>query len=278
MALGKLVINLAVQQIRALINIEGRIQTLIQPYSLISADVVNRLTKQLTDPSISEEAKNRISRELQKIKQICPTKETLENIIKTKDSLQKTIITVDTKLESLRRTTATTQQIIRVLSPLVITIKALPIPSTTTTVGVQTTLSDTLQNVKDKINIASKIILSADALIMFIRSKLNTINNLLSKIDTIILICSSEGDIVQPVEVINRDQQKPNEQVTNESLLYKGYSIIIRQVQSFEDNLIRRQAIAFNNLGTQSFSSSISFATSDEVLIDQVKIQIDNSL
>lgn len=278
MALGKLVINLAVQQIRALINIEGRIQTLIQPYSLISADIVNRLTSQLTDPSISEEAKNRILGELQKIKQICPTKETLENIIRTKDSLQKTIATVDTKLESLRRTTATTQQIISVLSPLVVIIKALPVPSTATTVGVQTTFSDTLQNVKDRINIASKIILSADALIVFIRSKLNTINSLLSKIDTIILICSSEGDIIQPVEVINRNQQKSNKQVTNESLLYKGYNITIRQVQSFEDNLIRRQAIAFNNSGTQSFFSSISFATSDEVLIDQVKIQIDNSL
>lgn len=278
MALGKLVINLAVQQIRALINIEGRIQTLIQPYSLISADIVNRLTSQLTDPSISEEAKNRILGELQKIKQICPTKETLENIIRTKDSLQKTIVTVDTKLESLRRTTATTQQIINVLSPLVVIIKALPVPSTATTVGVQTTFSDTLQNVKDRINIASKIILSADALIVFIRSKLNTINSLLSKIDTIILICSSEGDIIQPVEVINRNQQKSNKQVTNESLLYKGYNITIRQVQSFEDNLIRRQAIAFNNSGTQSFFSSISFATSDEVLIDQVKIQIDNSL
>lgn len=278
MALGKLVINLAVQQIRALINIEERIQTLIQPYSLISADTVNRLTKQLTDPSISGEAKNKILGELQKIKQICPTKETLENIIKTKDNLQKTITTVDIKLESLRRTTATTQQIIGVLSPLVVIIKALPVPSTATTVGVQTTFSDTLQNVKDRINIASKIILSADALIVFIRSKLNTINSLLSKIDTIILICSSEGDIVQPVEAINRDQQKSNEQVTNESLLYKGYNITIRQVQSFEDNLIRRQAIAFNNSGTQSFFSSISFATSDEVLIDQVKIQIDNSL
>jgi hypothetical protein len=278
MALGKLVINLAVQQIRALINIEGRIQTLIQPYSLISADIVNRLTSQLTDPSISEEAKNRILGELQKIKQICPTKETLENIIRTKDSLQKTIATVDTKLESLRRTTATTQQIISVLSPLVVIIKALPVPSTATTVGVQTTFSDTLQNVKDRINIASKIILSADALIVFIRSKLNTINSLLSKIDTIILICSSEGDIIQPVEVINKNQQKSNKQVTSESLLYKGYNITIRQVQSFEDNLIRRQAIAFNNSGTQSFFSSISFATSDEVLIDQVKIQIDNSL
>lgn len=279
MPLGKLIINLAVQQIKTLISIEDRMEALLKPYSSISIETVNRLARQLANPGTSQELRNKAQEELKKIKQACPTRETLQNIITTKDNLQKTINTVDKKLESLRKTTATTQQIVSVLNPLIIILKALPIPSTATTVGVQTTFSDTLQVVKSKIDIASKIVLGADGLILFIRGKLNTINTLLSKIDAIILICSSERDITQPIEIIEQTQQvQSQDQPSDIPISYRGFSIAIRQIQSFQDNLVRRQAIAFNNLGAQSFFSSVSFATSDEVLIDQVKIQIDNSL
>lgn len=253
MSIQTTIINLAIQQIQAALNLEQRVYALVDKYKDLAKE---------------------------NAKELCPTQDTLKQLLRFKIQSQKTLDLTLKKLASLKKVTTTVQNVTTVLQPLTLLLKANPAPSIGTTVGVQTTASDTLENVKDTIKIAAGTAISANLLIAYIEGKLTSIEAALSKLDLILSICGPERGLKDLGVIANMQaviDKVVTERESGQPVEYRGYTIVITVVENRADGLIRRQARGVASNGIVKYYSGVSFATDDQVLIDNVKIQIDNS-
>jgi len=254
MSIQATLVNLAIQQIQAVLNLEERVYTLIDEY------------KDLTKENAKES---------------CPSQDTLRNLLRFKIQSEKTLDLTLKKLTSLKKITTTAQNVATTLQPLTVLLKANPAPSIGTTVGLQTTNSDTLENIKDTIKIASGTAGSATLLITYVENKIASIQTALKRLDIIFTLCGPERGLTD-LGVITNSQALEDKVITSEEkglpVEYRGYMITITVIEDRADGLVKRQAIGTAKNGAIRYYSGISFATSDKVLIDNIKIQIDNSL
>lgn len=253
MSIQTTLINLAVQQIQTALNLEERVYTLVDSYKTITKE--NAL-------------------------ELCPTREVLEELLRFKIQSEKTLDLTLKKLTSLKKVTSTVQNVTTVLQPLTVLLKTNPAPSIGTTVGLQTTNSDALENIKDAIKVANGTAASANLLITFIEDKVTSIQSALSRLDLIFSLCGPERGLLDLGSIANLQAVKDGvitEQSKGAPVLYRGYTVTITVIENRTDGLVRRQARGADKSGAIKFYSKVSFATDDQVLIDNVKLQIDNS-
>ena len=253
MSIQATLINLAIQQIQTALNLEEKVYTLVGKYKSITKE---------------------------KASELCPTREVLEELLRFKVQSEKTLDLTLKKLNSLKKVTSTVQNVTTVLQPLTLLLKTNPTPSIGTTVGVQTINSDALENIKDAIKVANGTAISANLLITFIEGKLTGIQSALSRLDLIFSICGPERGLLDLGSIANLQAVKDGvvtEQNKGLPVLYRSYTITIAVIESRTDGLVKRQARGADKSGVIKFYSKVSFATDDQVLIDNIKLQIDNS-
>lgn len=254
MSIQATLINLGIQQIQAVLNLEQRIYALVDEYKGLAKE---------------------------NAKELCPTQDTLKTLLRFKVQSEKTLDLTLKKLTSLKKVTSTTENITTALLPLTVLLKTNPAPSIGTTVGVQTTNSDTLENIKDAIKVASGTAAGANLLITYVEGKIASIRTALQRLDFIFTLCGPERGLTDLGNIAN-SQALEDKVVTPEErgvpIEYRGYIISITVIEDRADGLVKRQARGVDKNGIVKYLSNISFATDDQVLTDNIKIQIDNSL
>ena len=247
MSLSKVILDLAISQIRSLLDIEKRIATETAKYQAAAT---------------------------QQSKELCPSPQEMQKLIDLKVKVERALQTVDKKSNSQLQTNQTLSKIIDATQLVIVALKTLPAPNISTTVGITNISSDILRTVSNTVDSSEGAVDASTKLLTLVKNLSGQLQATLQQLNIIILFCTGSEEEAQAIA----DSLQPKENKVVLSKDYRGYKLDIVNIKNFEDNLVRRQAVALYPNGVVAFKSSQSFATSDEVLLEQVKIQIDRSI
>ena len=247
MSLSKVVLDLAVSQIRSLLDIEKRVATEVAKYQAAAT---------------------------QQAKELCPSPQEMQKLIDLKVKIEGALQTVAKKSNSQLQTNQSLSKIIDTTQLVIVALKALPAPNVGTTVGITNTSSDVLRTVSNIVDSSEGAVDASTQLLSLVKNLSRQLQVALQQLNIIILFCTGSEEEAQAIA----DSLEPEEEKITLPQDYRGYKLDIVNIKNFEDNLVRRQAVALYPNGVVAFKSSQSFATSDEVLLEQVKIQIDRSI
>lgn len=185
-------------------------------------------------------------------------------------------------------------------------LKLFPLPSFGTTVGVPIRLGDILKKISDQLKASLLIILGIDTIVNFIAS---SISNLLKQIQTLIssmqvvsqtlMECGNTGTNIsnttggsnnsnsELANNLNNSLNNLNDNLDNlnsqlgsllsSNLKYKGFTFQIIEEQTLEKTVAKRHyAVAINSNGIIILQGELSYASDKQVLIDELKLRIDN--
>lgn len=226
---------------------------------------------------------------LKKFSNECPTPKELEKIIKTRNTLikhlnsfQKRVNKFSSVANRLQKSIATIRSIIRIL-------KAIPIPTAIIPpmsggIGIPIKILNTYSDALIKLNkILDKLVDEVAAIKSLIGSITPVIANLkarLNSIDVAIQKCSvsQPGGVATVLPTAQPEGNTGSEGTPSEDYLYKGYKLAIIQDVGVETIAPRRYATATDNRGIVVLRGPLSFSSSTQVLLDEIKFRIDNQL
>jgi hypothetical protein len=138
---------------------------------------------------------------------------------------------------------------------------------------IRKTTFDRLGN--SKLSKIQGIISSSALVISIIGTYVLTVKGLISIIDAYINKCQLNPNIIPTSDVINAiaDAQLQASQTSNQTT-YQGFIIEIEEVP-FTPTVIRRRAVGKNQQGIVLIQTELSFTTSDQTLINELKFIID---
>jgi hypothetical protein len=138
---------------------------------------------------------------------------------------------------------------------------------------IRKTTFDRLGN--SKLSKIQGIISSSALVISIIGTYILTVKGLISIIDAYINKCQLNPNIIPTSDVINAiaDAQLQASQTSNQTT-YQGFIIEIEEVP-FTPTVIRRRAVGKNQQGIVLIQTELSFTTSDQTLINELKFIID---
>lgn len=156
-------------------------------------------------------------------------------------------------------------------------LQLLPIPNNFTTVGVTNKFSDLLAKLKRFSNEVSDELLLLNLLLTganSINTALIQAQTTIERIDDFIRQCTDQGIFSNPQEFSNLIEVQINKSNILEQ--YLGFTLQVRTLDTSKVAPLR-QVVAIDKLGIIRYSSDPSFASTIEVLVDEVKFKIDKS-
>jgi hypothetical protein len=134
---------------------------------------------------------------------------------------------------------------------------------------------------------ASKLQKIQDALsstivpVALIGAGLNTLISKLNELDAYLKKCAPSSTLfpsstlveVNPNIINIVASQQQSEQTTNQST-YQGFTIKIEEIP-YNDSITRKRAVAYNSQGVPLITTELSFTSSDQTLINELKLIID---
>lgn len=226
---------------------------------------------------------------LKKFSNQCPTPTELQKIIKTRNTLishlnsfQKRIDKFSSVANRLQSTISTLRSVIRIL-------KAIPIPTAIIPpmsggFGIPIKILNTYSDALIKLNkTLDKLVDEVAAIKSLINSITPTITSLkarLNSIDVAIQKCSvtQPGGVATVLPTAQPPENTGSEGTPNADYLYKGYKLAIIQDTGVETIAPRRYATATDSRGIVVLRGPLSFSSSTQVLLDEIKFRIDNQL
>lgn len=201
----------------------------------------------------------------------------LNKVGKTLDVLTSTIVGVNVGFNVLVSLITTLK---RVKTAASVGVKLAPV-----TPGSVASILNDLGDAADKITFdnlgTSKLQKIQDALsatvipIALIGSNLNKLTTKLGELDSYLKKCNPSSSLIEVdsnIQTLVASQQQ-SEQTPNETT-YQGFTLKIEEIP-YNDSIIRRRAVAYNSQGVPLINTELSFATDDQVLIDELKFIID---
>lgn len=182
--------------------------------------------------------------------------------------------------------------IIKVARIIIKILKALPIPAQFLTSGVIVTFSDKLQKADRKIEQIEIIIRSVQPFLNIIIRLLNNVKNLLNILNQIITLIEAflsarnkkylEEKQEEPLLLIEEQQNNLGIDNGNNNIIgfYNGFTFILKQENDPRyqvGELKRNYAVAIDSFGKERIKSDSSFASDPQILIDELKFQIDSN-
>jgi len=128
---------------------------------------------------------------------------------------------------------------------------------------------------------ASKLQKIQDALssttipLALIAAALDKLTAKLNELDAYLKKCSPFSTLVEvnPNIISAVTSQQQSLQTTNQST-YQGFTIKIEEIP-YNDSIVRKRAVAYNSQGVPLINTELSFTSSDQTLIDELKLIID---
>ena len=180
------------------------------------------------------------------------------------------------------------QSTLPILEKIPLVLKALPILGQFVPVGVINILSDLLENSKDEIKKLKSDSNTLCQVLNQIQEILTFILSLLALLDILTLLFAKNQSI--PFEPINDDlnqlsatanqQQQDTQNQTSpgtqqNGVEYKNLTLKVLLDPSNNTSYPLRYAVAFNNQGIQVLRGPSSFSSSTQILLDELKFEID---
>jgi hypothetical protein len=252
--------------------------------------MINPLINQILGRAFSFEkrANDVLTSLTQKFQESCPAQEELQSITVKRDNLATSLNEVYQSINVLQKIIGITNGIITPTEITLTVLKALPIPNQFTTAGLVITLGDVLDVAKDLVLKSKSEVGSLESTLNLTQNTLTQITTQLQNLDILILNCSQEQDIAfesindelnQLSAAANQQQQDTQNQtspgIQQNGIGYKGLILKVLLDSSNQTSYPLRYAVAINASGTQVLRGPSSFSSSTQVLLDELKFEID---
>jgi len=246
---------------------------------------------------------------IERLQQSCPPKVELEIIIRQKNSIATALTQTQTALNTMVQTGQTVTGIINVTDIALRVIKNLPLPTSVPPgIGIPISIinrfTDTLIKLSDLIKTNRGIVASITPAVQSLNGDIQTILGKLTQLDTLLAGCLEQATIGltddekedyftrlginlntldttsdPQVNLVGgqalEDSLAPN---SNDPLIYKGFKLIIDNDKENKLSFPRRRIVATRIANGVQIVGDYSFSSSTQILVDEVKFQIDKYL
>lgn len=209
----------------------------------------------------------------------CPPQEEILRLISKRNALASGIAQIQNQFVTLSRTANTIEGIVTFLQVPINIIKVLPLPTALpgVTTGVVVTVGDILRIIQENLTKFKSIAGGVDFIVQYGNTILSQLSTKLNELDTNIQQCAQELNI--QYELINNELNSSGENILSDldssNLVYKGFTFEIKYDELNQTPYPKRYAVAKNQSGIILLRSESSFASDPNVLIEELKFQID---
>ena len=227
---------------------------------------------------------------IDKIKDLidCPTQGQINQIIKKRNNLVKQINNMYKIVKTLTIVITGLNVFLTILQAGIVVAKALPYPATGVpplglpplTAGQQNTLSDSLRIAQEQLKATQKIVSIVNISIATFGVLLGIILKLLNNLDELLQHCTQNKNMDLETlndEINNLANASVEKSQTPEGDIYKGFKLEVVINEKNTSKFIQRYAQAINKQGVPVLKTEPSFASSPQVLIDNLKFIIDSN-
>lgn len=219
-----------------------------------------------------------IDTEINKFKDSCPPKEVLLKTIEIKNNINSGLSNIERAINNTQTSSNTVKNILIGSEILISIAKTLPVPNQTTTLGVTNTSALRLIELKDAIKVGKGLSNSLNDLSKTLRGIVTSVQAKIDVLDQAILRCVQDTDITFEAanNSINDLTENTTEQLFNRSVFYKGLSLeIVFDEENFA-TLKKRFGRATDPRGVVKFKTNLTFSTDSNIIIEELKLLIDN--
>lgn len=219
-----------------------------------------------------------IDTEINKFKDSCPPKEVLLKTIEIKNNINSGLSNIERAINNTQTSSNTVNNILIGSEILISIAKTLPVPNQTTTLGVTNTSALRLIELKDAIKVGKGLSNSLNDLSKTLRGIVTSVQAKIDVLDQAILRCVQDTDITFEAanNSINDLTENTTEQLFNRSVFYKGLSLeIVFDEENFA-TLKKRFGRATDPRGVVKFKTNLTFSTDSNIIIEELKLLIDN--
>ena len=218
----------------------------------------------------------------------CPSANQIDQIIKKRNKLVKQINNMYNVVKTLTVIITGLNIFLTVLQVGITAAKALPYPATGVpplglpplTAGMQNTLSDSLRIAQEQLKATQKIVSIVNISIATFGILLGIILKLLNNLDELLQHCAQNKNMDLETlndEINNLANASVEKSQTPEGDTYKGFKLEVIINEKNTSKFIQRYAQAINKQGVPVLKTEPSFASSPQVLIDNLKFIIDSN-
>jgi len=240
--------------------------------------------------SLKDRALSTILTNINQLKDKCPSKSQLENIITTRNQIIDSLNSIKSTVNTINSIVNPLDVIIPPLKTAISIIKLLPVPTAAPPgigipVGVITTASDGLEVIKKILDQTEIQLDSFDSILSYITSTIDEILSQIALLDILINKCKSELNLPKtegsllPVdpELLKQIQQIKDSKQSVLDLEYKGFTFEIIEDDNLNLSISRRYAVAKNTQGIVLLKTDPSFTNDPNILIEELRFLIDRN-
>lgn len=215
----------------------------------------------------------------------CPSSTELQKIIKIRNNLLKVLGSFQNRLDTFTSVANTLTTTVTTTKTLIQVITSIPVPTAVPPgAGIPVSILTKYSNVLIGLNKSlDKLTAEALAVTSMISSTKPLVDNLKAKLDLLditIQNCSLDPS-VDIAAILATAQPKGNtgsEGTPNTEYTYRGYTLSILQDIKSSKIAPSRYAVATDSRGIVVLKGPLSFSSSTQVLLDEIKFRIDNKL
>jgi len=222
---------------------------------------------------------------IQKFTNQCPSSTELQKIIKIRNNLLKILNSFQSRLDKFASIADTLASVINTTKTLIQVITSIPIPTSVPPgvgipISILTKYSNVLIGLNKSLDKLTSEALAISSMISSAKPLLDSLKSKLEVLDIVIQNCSLDPN-VDIAAILSTAQPKGNtgsEGIPNASYEYKGYVLSILQDIKSSKIAPSRYAIATDSRGIVVLKGPLSFSSSTQVLLEEIKFRIDNKL
>lgn len=221
-----------------------------------------------------------IDTEINKFKDSCPPREVLLKTIEIKNNINSGLSNIEKAINNTKTSSNTVNNILTGSELLISIATLLPVPNQFTTLGVTNTFATRLIDLKEAIKVGKGLSKSLNDLSQTLRGIVVSVQAKIDLLDQVIFRCTEETDISFQAtnNTINDLTENTTEQLFNSSVFYKGLSLEIVFDEQNLTTLKKRFGRATDPRGVVKFKTNVTFSTDSNIIIEELKLLIDNQV
>lgn len=221
-----------------------------------------------------------LDNEIAKFKDACPPRDVLLRTIEIKNNINSGLTNIQNALKSTETTETTTNAVITGSELLVNIAIALPVPNQTTTVGLTNTFATKLVDLKNAIRTGKALVGSLSEIINTLEGIIASVQSKITVLDELLLRCTQEAEIPFEVtnNVLNDSTAATTQELYNRTATYKGLTLEVVFDEEDFATLKKRYGKATDRKGVIVAKTQPTFATDNNIILEELKFLIDNQV
>lgn len=221
-----------------------------------------------------------VDNEISKFKDACPPREVLLRTIEIKNNINSGLQNIQQAIGNTKTTESTTNAVLTGSQILIDIALLLPLPNQFTTAGTTNTFATRLVDLKEAIRQGRAIVGSLQAIVSTLEGIIASVQSKINILDSLLLRCTEEANI--PFEatntVINNSTLTSTQTLFQGTLTYKNLRLEVAFDEQDFGKLKKRFGRATDNRGVVRFTTEPTFATDNNIIIEELKLLIDNQV